>query len=43
MSEAFRFVTAAYAITWLVLLGYAGYVTRKWRRAERLYEERDRD
>jgi hypothetical protein len=32
VSEQLRFVTAAYAITWVVLLFYAGYVTRRLRR-----------
>jgi hypothetical protein len=33
VSEQLRFVTAAYGITWAVLLSYAGYLARRWRRA----------
>jgi len=35
VSDGWQFVVAAYAITWTVLVGYAIYVARGWRRARR--------
>jgi CcmD family protein len=37
MSE-WVFVSAAYAVTWVVLLGYAMYLNRRIRRARELVE-----
>ena len=33
MSSEWRFVVAAYAITWAVLIGYATYLELRWRRS----------
>ena len=35
MNNEWDFVVAAYAITWIVLIGYATYVSRRWSRAQR--------
>ena len=35
MSDQWRFVVAAYTITWIVLIGYAAYVELQWRRARK--------
>ena len=35
MSNEWDFVIAAYAVTWVVLVGYAAYVARRWSRARR--------
>ncbi len=35
MSNEWRFVVAAYAITWVALIGYAAYVELRWRRASK--------
>jgi hypothetical protein len=32
VSNEWRFVLAAYVITWVVLIGYAVYVELRWRR-----------
>lgn len=37
MSE-WNYVVAAYALTWVTLAGFAAYVWRRARRAERAYE-----
>jgi hypothetical protein len=33
VSSEWRFVVAAYTVTWVVLIGYAAYVELQWRRA----------
>jgi hypothetical protein len=35
VSSEWGFVTAAYTITWAVVIGYAAYVERRWRAAKR--------
>jgi heme exporter protein CcmD len=40
MSE-WNFVVAAYALTWVTLAGFAVYVWRRARQAERSYEATD--
>jgi CcmD family protein len=37
-----RFIIAAYTITWITLLGYGVYLVRVQKRAESLREEADR-
>ncbi|MFN2563996.1 MAG: CcmD family protein [Gemmatimonadaceae bacterium] len=39
MSSEWSFVIAAYAITWVVLVGYAAYLARRRRRAARRVAE----
>ena len=35
MSDQWDFVIAAFAVTWVVLIGYAAYVSRRLSRARR--------
>jgi CcmD family protein len=41
VSNEWDFVIAAYAVTWLVLIGYATYVAQRLRRAARAIEGGD--
>jgi CcmD family protein len=34
VSNEWDFVIAAYSVTWVVLIGYAVYVSRRWGRAQ---------
>jgi hypothetical protein len=38
VSSEWRFVVAAYTITWVVLIGYAAYVELQWRRVRNAAE-----
>jgi hypothetical protein len=38
MSSEWRFVVAAYTVTWVVLIGYAAYVELRWLRIRRAPE-----
>ncbi len=41
MPDQWDFVIAAYAVTWVVLIGYATYVSRRLGRARRAAEGGD--
>jgi hypothetical protein len=43
MPDEMRFVFAAYAVTWIVILGWTGYAWRTWRRARALFVESHTD
>jgi CcmD family protein len=38
VSNEWQFVVAAYAITWVVLIGYAFYAELRWRRARQAHD-----